>query len=90
MFISRWDAAVAGKVPETLSNRLGIARCRPHLQGVPRPVEQPALPARVQSRRPTATAAMGQHRHEGSKASDILYIKALASPFTVNTMPEAS
>jgi transaldolase len=25
MFISRWDAAVAGKVPETLSNRLGIA-----------------------------------------------------------------
>src|SRR5664280_2899839 len=25
MFISRWDAAVAGKVPEPLNNRLGIA-----------------------------------------------------------------
>ena len=25
MFISRWDAAVAGKVPEALNNRLGIA-----------------------------------------------------------------
>jgi len=25
VFISRWDAAVAGKVPEALRNRLGIA-----------------------------------------------------------------
>ena len=25
MFISRWDAAVAGKVPTTLNNRPGIA-----------------------------------------------------------------
>ena len=33
---------------------------------------------------------MGQHGNEGSQASDILYIKALAAPFTVNTMPEAT
>src|SRR5262249_17549581 len=28
VFISRWDKAVAGKVPETLRNRLGIAVAR--------------------------------------------------------------
>ena len=33
---------------------------------------------------------MGQHRHQGSQASDVLYIKALAAPFTVNTMPEGT
>ena len=28
MFISRWDAAVAGKVPDALSNQLGIAMAK--------------------------------------------------------------
>jgi acetate kinase len=40
---------------------------RSHLQGVPRPVEQPALAARLQCRRPAATTALGQHRHQGSE-----------------------
>src|SRR6202142_2623858 len=33
---------------------------------------------------------MGQHRTKDPKASDILYVKALAAPFTVNTMPEGT
>ena len=90
VFISRWDVAVAGKVPEALNNRLGIAIAGRIYQGVPRPVEQPALAARVQCRRPAATTAVGQHRHQGPQASDTLYIKALAAPFTVNTMPEGT
>ncbi len=36
VFVSRWDAAVAGKVPAALNNRLGIASGKAHLQGVPR------------------------------------------------------
>ena len=33
---------------------------------------------------------MGQHGTKDPKASDVLYIKALAAPFTVNTMPEGT
>jgi len=33
---------------------------------------------------------VGQHGNQGSKASDVLYVKALAAPFTVNTMPEGT
>ena len=31
---------------------------------------------------------MGQHRHQGSKARDTLYVEALAAPDTINTIPE--
>ena len=34
VFVSRWDTAVAGKVPPELTNRLGIAIARAHLPGV--------------------------------------------------------
>ena len=34
MFISRWDAAVAGKVPEALNNQLRHRHGRSHLQGL--------------------------------------------------------
>src|SRR5437667_1545373 len=60
------------------------------IQGVPRAPRLSALAARVQRRRPAATPAVGQHGHEGPAASDILYIRALAAPVTVNTMPEGT
>jgi transaldolase len=90
MFISRWDAAVAGKVPETLSNRLGIAVAgriyKAYLDQLSNPRWQRAynLGARPQRLLWASTGT------KDPKASDILYIKALASPFTVNTMPEAT
>jgi len=88
MFISRWDVAVAGKVPETLNNQLGIAiagriykayvevLCNPRWQ---RAYNSGARPQRL------LWASAGA---KDPKASDILYIKALAAPFTVNTMPD--
>jgi len=90
MFISRWDAAVAGKVPEILSNRLGIAVAgriyKAYLDQLSNPRWQRAynLGARPQRLLWASTGT------KDPKASDILYIKALASPFTVNTMPEAT
>ncbi len=33
---------------------------------------------------------MGKHGNQDPKASDVLYVKSLAAPFTVNTMPEAT
>jgi transaldolase len=90
IFISRWDVAVEGKVPPELTNKLGIAiaqrayRAYRTLLGSPRwqrAFNDGARPQRL------LWASTGT---KDPKASDILYVKALAAPFTVNTMPEAT
>jgi|HubBroStandDraft_4_1064222.scaffolds.fasta_scaffold01293_11 transaldolase len=90
VFISRWDAAVAGRVPEALRNQLGIAvakrtykACRTLLSS-PRWQRVYNLGARPQRLLWASTGT------KDPSASDILYIKALAAPFTVNTMPEGT
>ena len=90
VFISRWDAAVAAKVPATLKNRLGIAiaqrtykACR-ELLGSPR--WQRAYNAGARPQR-LLWASTGT---KDPQASPVLYVKALAAPFTVNTMPEGT
>ena len=90
VFISRWDAAVAGKIPEALSNQLGIAIAKRTytayrtLLGSPR--WQRAYNAGARPQR-LLWASTGT---KDPKASDVLYIKSLAAPFTVNTMPEGT
>jgi len=90
MFISRWDAAVVGKVPDPLNNQLGVAiakrtykACRTLLSS---PRWQRAYNAGAHPQR-LLWASPGT---KDLKVSDILYIKALAAPLTVNTMPEGT
>ncbi len=88
IFISRWDAAVASKVPKALKNRLGIAISgriyKAYLDLLGNPRSQRMLNTGAQNQR-LLWASTGT---KDPKASDTLYIKALATPFTVNTMPE--
>jgi transaldolase len=90
VFISRWDAAVLGKVPESLSNQLGIAIAKrtykAYRELLASPRWQRALNAGARPQR-LLWASTGT---KDPKASDVLYIKALAAPFTVNTMPEGT
>ena len=90
VFISRWDAAVQGKVPESLSNQLGIAIAKRTYQAyrelLASPRWQRAFNAGARPQR-LLWASTGT---KDPKASDVLYIKALAAPFTVNTMPEGT
>jgi transaldolase len=90
VFISRWDAAVAGKVPEALNNRLGIAIAgriyQAYLDLLADPRWQRACNAGARPQR-LLWASTGT---KDPKASDTLYIRALAAPFTVNTMPEGT
>ncbi|MXS85785.1 transaldolase [Nitrosomonas sp. HPC101] len=88
VFISRWDAAVAGKVPEKLQNKLGIAIANRTYKAVCeqlgsarwlRIYNAGARPQRL------LWASTGT---KDPKASDVLYATALAAPFTINTMPE--
>jgi transaldolase len=90
LFISRWDVAVSGGTPSELSNRLGIAIAqRTYL----------AYGELLASRRFQRVANAGGRAQrllwastgtKDPKASDTLYVDALAAPFTVNTMPEGT
>ncbi len=90
LFISRWDAAIAAKAPATLKNRLGIAiaqrtyKAYHDLLGSPRWQRTYNAGARPQRLLWASTGT------KDPQASDVLYVKALAAPFTVNTMPEGT
>jgi transaldolase len=90
LFISRWDVAIMGKVPEALHDQLGIAiakrtykayRSLLSSQRWQRVYNEGARPQRL------LWASTGT---KDPKASDVLYVKSLAAPFTVNTMPEGT
>ena len=88
IFVSRWDRAVAGKVPAELTNRLGIAVAgriyRAHAD----------LIAGKRWRDLAAAGALKQRMLWAStgvkdpKAPQTLYVEALAAPETIDTMPE--
>lgn len=88
LFISRWDVAAASEVPAELVNRLGIAMAgrtyvaARELHASPR--WQRALNAGARPQR-VLWASTGT---KDPQASDTLYVEALASPYTVNTIPE--
>jgi transaldolase len=90
IFVSRWDAAVNGKVPAALSDRLGIAVAqqtyRSYLGLLTSPRWMRAANAGARPQR-LLWASTGT---KNPKASDVLYVEALAAPFTVNTMPEGT
>ena len=90
VFISRWDVAVAGKVPEALNNQLGIAVAKrtykAYLGLLSSPRWMRAYNAGARPQR-LLWASTGT---KDPKASTTLYITALAAPFTVNTMPEGT
>src|SRR5580698_3126630 len=90
VFLSRWDGATMEKVPDPLKDKLGIAigqRVYKAYRDVldsdrwQRLANFGARPQRL------LFASTGT---KDPKASDVLYIGALAAPNTINTMPEAT
>jgi transaldolase len=90
LFVSRWDVAVANKVPDRLHDQLGIAiakrtyKASSALLGSHRWLRIYNFGARPQRLLWASTGT------KDPTASDILYVKALAAPFTINTMPEVT
>ncbi len=88
LFVSRWDKATAGKVPDDLRNRLGIAvgtlayTAYRELKETDRWQRLENLGARPQRLLFASTGT------KDPNASDVLYIEGLAAPNTINTMPE--
>jgi transaldolase len=90
LFVSRWDVAISGKVPGELANRLGIAVAQRTYK---------AYLALLASRRFQRVANAGAKAQrllwastgtKDPKASDTLYVEALAAPFTINTIPDGT
>jgi transaldolase len=88
LFISRWDVAVASKVPEHLKGQLGIAiagRAYKEYQSLLNSSRwQRAYNFGAQAQR-LLWASTGT---KDPKLPDTFYVKALAAPFTVNPMPD--
>jgi transaldolase len=88
LFVSRWDVAVAGQVPTALHGQLGIAMAKRTYKAYrdflasDRWLRLLNHGARAQRLLWASTGT------KDPKASDILYVKSLVAPHTVNTMPE--
>ena len=90
LFVSRWDVAVAGRVPANLTNTLGLAVAGSAYRAYS------DLLASSRWRRAFNAGARPQRllfASTGTKdpgAPDILYVKGLIAPLTINTLPQST
>jgi transaldolase len=90
VFISRWDVAVNGKVPEELRDKLGIAIAMRTYKAYRDLLSTPRWQKIVQAGYNPQRLLLASTGTKDPRASDILYVTALAAPDTVNTMPEVT
>jgi transaldolase len=90
VFVSRWDVAVSGKVPAELTNRLGIAVAQRTYKAYLELLASPRFRRAANSGARAQRLLWASTGTKDPKAPDALYVKALAAPFTVNTMPEGT
>jgi transaldolase len=90
LFISRWDVAVASKVPASLTNALGIAVGHQSFAAYSRLLESPRWRRAFNAGARPQRLLFASTGTKDPKASDILYIKNFVAPLTVNTMPEGT
>jgi transaldolase len=88
IFVSRWDRAVAGKVPKELQDALGIAIGKRTYKAYRDLLASPRWQKLARAGAPPQRVLWASTGTKDPKTSDILYVKALAAPDTINTMPE--
>jgi transaldolase len=90
IFISRWDGAVADTVPAEMKNQLGIA------VGIETYVAYREIMESDRFQRIQNAGGRMQRllwastKTKDPAAPDTLYVQSLASPFTINTMPDST
>jgi transaldolase len=87
LFISRWDKAAMGKVPEELQNCLGIAIAKRTYKAYRDLLASPRWQKLARAGAQPQRLLWASTGTKDPKASDVLYIEALAAPSTINTMP---
>src|SRR3974377_2272448 len=89
-FTSRWDVAANPNVPENLRDKLGIAIAQRTYKAYRDLLATPRWQNIVKAGYIPQRLLLASTRTKDPEASDILNIKALAAPDTVNTMPEGT
>ena len=88
LYVSHWDTAVIGKVPDALRNRLGIAIAKRTYKAYREFLSSPRWDLAYNAgARPQRLLWIDTGTRD-SKIPDVFYTKALAAPLTVNTMSE--
>jgi len=90
VFVSRWDAAIADKVPGALKNQLGIAMARRTYKACRALLTSPRGQGIYNAGGRPQRLLWDNTGTDLPQASNLFYIKALAAPVTVNTMTEAT
>jgi len=90
VFISRWDVAVSNKVPDELRDKLGIAIAQRTYKAYRGLLATPRWQKIIKAGYNPQRLLLASTGTKDPRASDILYIQALAAPDTVNTIPEAT
>ena len=88
VFVSRWDRAVAEKVPKALQNKLGIAVGEQTYLAYRTLLESPRWQALAAAGATPQRLLWASTGVKDPGAPDTLYVEALAAPDTINTMPE--
>jgi len=88
LFISRWDVAVTGKAPEVLNDKLGIAIGKRVYKAYSDVLASPRWRRAFNAGARPQRLLFASTGTKDPKASATLYVKGLAAPLTVNTMPE--
>jgi transaldolase len=88
VFISRWDKAVAKQTPVEMHNQLGIAVARQTFKAYRELMTSPRYGRLANAGARPQRLLWASTGTKDPDASDVLYVKALQAPFTINTMPE--
>jgi transaldolase len=88
LFISRWDKATMDKVPEQDRDKLGVAIGQQAYAAYRGVLESDRWQRLANCGARAQRLLFASTGTKDPKASDVLYIGALAAPNTVNTMPE--
>ncbi len=90
LFISRWDVAVAGTVPKELTNTLGTTIGQQAYHAYSQLLESSRWRRVFNAGARPQRLLFASTGTKDPKAPDILYVKGLVAPLTVNTVPEST
>ena len=90
LFVSRWDVAANKTVPQSLHNRLGIAIAQRTYKAYREQLASNRFQRFANAGARAQRLLWASTGTKDPKASDTLYVEALAAPFTINTMPEGT
>jgi transaldolase len=88
LFVSRWDKAVMGTVPDALRGQLGIAVSKQTYRAYSDLLDSPRWERLANAGARPQRLLWASTGTKDKALSDVLYVEALAAPHTVNTMPE--